>query len=107
MCFFGVSETNPAVSISNDTLNERNGVFPGSTGGAKVLSNLSVSGRPTILDNSRARAIIYIYSSVCSREIKRYTFSMEKHGLLFKVLGDNEPSCFEETLKNSTELCLE
>ena len=35
-------------------------------------------------------------------------FQWKIHGLLFKVLDrENEPSCFQETLKNSTKHCLE
>ena len=35
-------------------------------------------------------------------------FQWKIHGLLFKLLeGENEPSCFQETLTNSTNHCLE
>ena len=33
-------------------------MFQGCLGGAKVLSKLSVPGRPTYLDNGRTRAIV-------------------------------------------------
>ena len=44
-----------------------------------------------------------------SRKIKTLHFFPSKiHGLLFKVLDrDNKPSCFQETLTNSTKHCLE
>ena len=56
------------------------------------------------LENSVRIAGNIIYTQ---EKKKRYTFSMEIHGVLFKVLDrDNEPSRFKEMLMNPTKYCL-
>ena len=57
----------------------------GWSGGAMVLGKLSVPGRPTYLDNSRARA--YCACSRCGLELFGYFFSRVSFLFSFSLSG--------------------
>ena len=58
---------------SNDQATNKTETSPGWSGGAKVLGKLSVPGRPTSLDDSRARA--YCACSRCGWGLFGHFFS--------------------------------